>query len=62
MVAPLPEVLDAYDFESLTGLRRTDRVDIRGVPMIRFDFLADARTPNGQPVRALSSARERVSS
>ncbi len=44
---PLHEVLGVYDFESITGLRRDDPVEMRTENLLRFGFLADAETHEG---------------
>jgi hypothetical protein len=55
---PLPEVIGAYDFESVTGLRRRAPVRIRTSPLLRFGYLVTASTRSGEPLtRALEWRR-----
>lgn len=50
MTRPLHEVIGAYDLESVTGLRRTDPVELRVDPLLRFGFLQQARSHRGEPI------------
>ncbi len=48
---PLHDVLGVYDFDTITGLRRDDPVEIRTERVFRFGFLADAEAGDGVPLR-----------
>ncbi len=50
---PLHEVLGVYDFETISGLRRDDPVEIRTENIMRFGFLADAESHEGIALREL---------
>jgi hypothetical protein len=54
---PLHDVLGVYDFDTITGLRRDDPVEIRTERVFRFGFLADAESGDGAPLRDVLTRR-----
>ncbi len=51
IVRPLDEIVGAFDFESVSGLRRDEAVEVRALPLLRFAYLAAAQNPRGAPLK-----------